>query len=52
MPLDNSKVSKDMEEILKTMDKARKMVKELFEALGPDENEQLFVSYSLDENRN
>ncbi len=42
----------DMDEILKTMDKARKMVKELFEALGPDENEQLFVSYSLDENRN
>lgn len=41
----------DMEDILKTMDKARKMVKELFEALGPDKDDQVFVSYSLDEHR-
>lgn len=41
----------DMEEVLKTMDNAKKLVMQLFQALGPDKYETLYVNYSLNEYR-
>lgn len=41
----------DMEEVLKEMDSARNMVKDLFEVLGPDKHETIYVTYSLNEYR-